>query len=69
MTHARPYLIVVVLAHSIIFGSILCMMMGEEKDIGIHALYVRILLDEFMVLEFRVERGSTKCSASHGVHM
>lgn len=45
------------------------MVVGEEKHIGSHALYMRILLHEVMVLKFWVERGSVECSASHPVHI
>lgn len=44
--------------------TVLGMIMGEEKDVSTHSLYVRILLDKVMVFQLGIECGSEKCSVS-----
>ena len=59
----KPYLVIIVLTHCVIFRPVLGMIMGEEEHVAPHALYVRVALDEVMILQFRIERSSELFSA------
>ena len=57
------HLELVVLADEVVFTSVLLVVMREEEHVLRHALHMRVVLDEFVVLKSRIECHSRGYSA------